>query len=228
MCTFGIDELRQHPTEILLLWRHAEEHALGAHLAVESLDIGNSEAQFDFSRWILVGSRVQGEGRFARNELTPTGRLELQRETENIAVELHGPVHIQATAQIPATADTVWHEIGSFQGVGRWHPMLTKVDGEGKQPGSIRMPESGDGQKNVERLREINPAQHFMRYEILSSPMPIKDYIAELRVADNGDGTSTVVWGGDFQVTSGDERKTVERIQGFLTAGLENLQKKHR
>ena len=131
--------------------------------------------------------------------------------------------HVEATAEVPVGPDALWHEIGSFQGVGRWHPMLTKVEGEGEQPGSIRMPESANGHKNVERLREINPAQHFMRYEILPSPMPIKDFVVELRVADNGDGTGTVVWDGDFQVTAANEAKMVEAIQGFLAAGLENL-----
>ena len=136
--------------------------------------------------------------------------------------------HVEATAEVPVGADALWHEIGSFQGVGRWHPMLTRVEGEGEQPGSIRMPESANGKKTVERLREINPAQHFMRYEILSSPMPIQGFVVELRVADNGDGTSTVVWGGDFQVTSADETKMVGAIQEFLTAGLENLKQKYR
>jgi hypothetical protein len=32
MSTFGIDELRQQPAEILLCWRNAEEHALRAHV----------------------------------------------------------------------------------------------------------------------------------------------------------------------------------------------------
>jgi hypothetical protein len=77
MCAFGIDELREHPAEILLLGRHAEKHAFCAHVPVENLDNGNSEAQFDFSRWILVGSRVQRESGFARDKLTPAGRLEL-------------------------------------------------------------------------------------------------------------------------------------------------------
>jgi hypothetical protein len=45
MFAFGIDELRQHPAEILLLQRHAEQNALGAHVSVKSLDIGDSEAQ---------------------------------------------------------------------------------------------------------------------------------------------------------------------------------------
>src|ERR1700747_1509487 len=58
MCALGIDKLRQHPAKILLLWRHGEQNALGAHVSVKSLDIGDSESQLDFSRWILVGSRV--------------------------------------------------------------------------------------------------------------------------------------------------------------------------
>jgi len=72
------------------------------------------------------------------------------------------------------------------------------------------------------------PVRHFMRYEIVSSPLPMKNYVAELRIADNGDGSSIVVWGGVFQVTSGEESQTVETIQKFLSVGLESLQKKYR
>ena len=136
--------------------------------------------------------------------------------------------HVEATAEVPVGANVLWQEIGSFQGIGRWHPMLKKVEGEGEQPGSIRTPESANGRKAVERLREINPAQHFMRYEILSSPLPIKDFVVELRIAENGDGTSTVGWGGHFQAASADETKMVEIIEGFLRAGLENLRQKYR
>ncbi|HZW96384.1 MAG TPA: hypothetical protein VFF64_25795 [Candidatus Eremiobacteraceae bacterium] len=50
MCAFGVDELGKHSTEILRLGRHAEQHALAAHVPVERLDIGNSETQFDFAR----------------------------------------------------------------------------------------------------------------------------------------------------------------------------------
>ena len=53
MCALGIDKLRQHPAEILLLGRHAKQNTLGAHVAVETLDIGDSEAQLDLSCWVL-------------------------------------------------------------------------------------------------------------------------------------------------------------------------------
>jgi hypothetical protein len=61
MCALGIEKLRQHPTEILLLRRHAEQNALGAHVPVKSLHVGNRKAQFDFSCRIFIGSRVHCE-----------------------------------------------------------------------------------------------------------------------------------------------------------------------
>ena len=76
MCALRINELGKHPAEILLLWRHAEEHARGAHVPVEGLHVGNGEPQFDLSSRVLFGSRVQREGGFARHELAPARRLE--------------------------------------------------------------------------------------------------------------------------------------------------------
>src|SRR5262249_19601702 len=74
VCTFGIDELRQQPTEILLLWWNAEEHASRAHIPVEGLHVGDSKPELDLSRRVPVRSRVQGESGFARREFTPTTR----------------------------------------------------------------------------------------------------------------------------------------------------------
>jgi len=71
MCSLGIDKLRQHPAAILLLRRHAEQNALRAHVPVESLDVRDSETQFDLSCRIFVRRRVQRESSFARRELAP-------------------------------------------------------------------------------------------------------------------------------------------------------------
>jgi len=94
MCIFGIHELRQQTTEILLLWWNAEEHAFRAHVPIEGLYISDSEPEFDFSRRVLVRSRVQGQSGSARREFTPTGRFEPKRQTECVTVELYCFVHI--------------------------------------------------------------------------------------------------------------------------------------
>jgi hypothetical protein len=77
------------PPKVLLLGRHGKQHAFTAHVSVKSLDIGNSESQFNLPSRILVGSRMESKCGFARYELAPSRRLELQFQTEHIAVELH-------------------------------------------------------------------------------------------------------------------------------------------
>jgi hypothetical protein len=62
--------------------------------------------------------------------------------------------HVEQLADIPVAPDALWQEIGSFQSVGRWHPMLAHVEGEGEQPGAVRSPTGKDGSTQVERLAE--------------------------------------------------------------------------
>ena len=90
MCALGIYELRQHAAEILLFGSHAEQNTLSTHLPVESLDIGDSETSSTFPAGFLSEAGCKARGGFARHELAPAGRFELHRQTEHIAVELHG------------------------------------------------------------------------------------------------------------------------------------------
>lgn len=61
--------------------------------------------------------------------------------------------HVEATAHISVDADTLWRRFGSFQGVGDWHPMLAKVEGNGEQRGAVRKAQSRDGQEQLEILQ---------------------------------------------------------------------------
>ena len=81
------------------------------------------------------------------------------------------------------------------------------------------------GAKLVERLEEVSPTERLYRYSILESPLPISDYFSEIRVKDNGDGTSTVEWSSDFKVNSSSERDVVKTVQEVYQAGLDNLGK---
>lgn len=130
--------------------------------------------------------------------------------------------HAEATARVATDAATLWQEIGSFQGVGDWHPMLDRVEGEGEQPGATRTAYSA-GRQQVERLREADPEQLWHRYTMESTPLPVSDYTAELRVVDHQDNTSTVSWNADFDITSGEESEAVAMVQGFLEAGVSEL-----
>src|SRR5437763_5311549 len=69
----------------------------------------------------------------------------------------------------------------------------------------------------------MSPDRRSYRYEMVSTGLPVANYVAELQVADNGDGNSRVGWRVAFDVTSEDDADTIAGIRAFLRAGLDNL-----
>jgi mxaD protein len=135
-------------------------------------------------------------------------------------------VRVVEKVRVAEQADALWQEIGKFGAVGQWHPMLARVDSQGEGAGCLRTAEGRDGSRQTERLLEAEPKRHFYRYRMESTAMPVRGYRAELRVEDNRDGTSTIVWSAEFQPTADDSR-TIEGIRRFLKAGLDNIGDRH-
>jgi hypothetical protein len=132
---------------------------------------------------------------------------------------------VTMSTPVAMNADKLWQAMGSFAAIGKWHPMMEKVESQGENKGSIRTLQLIGGAKLVERLEEISPTERLYRYSILESPLPISDYFSEIRVKDNGDGTSTVEWSSDFNVKSGNEKDVVKTVQEVYQAGLDNITK---
>jgi mxaD protein len=131
------------------------------------------------------------------------------------------------TACVPMDAATLWQKIGAFGAVGNWHPMLSSVDSEGDNVGSIRTAHGKDGSTQIERLLYFDATTHTYRYKMESTPMPINDYVGEFHVEDNGDGTSTVEWSAQFDVAEIGEADPIKMIAGFLKAGTDSIEKKY-
>ena len=134
--------------------------------------------------------------------------------------------HSDAAGTVAAEPDRVWRDVGSFQGVGGWHPWLSSVRGHGESPGSIRIASAGDGEPQVERLLAADPDERFYRYTIESTPMPVAGYVGEFRVRPGRAGTSTVEWSTSFDVTA--ESADPEAMVGdFLRAGLRAIEQSY-
>ncbi|MEK0081931.1 SRPBCC family protein [Benzoatithermus flavus] len=129
---------------------------------------------------------------------------------------------ITMSTPVAASPDMLWQAIGAFTAIGDWHPLVEKVESEGEYKGSTRTLQLG-GARIVERLEEVSPTERLYRYSIVDSPLPIRNYVAEIRVKDNGDGSSTVEWSSDFDVTTGNEGDVVKTLQEVYRAGLDNL-----
>jgi len=122
----------------------------------------------------------------------------------------------------------LWNEIGTFGAVGRWHPMLAKVDSEGDREGCRRVAEARDGSRQTERLMEFAAGQHFYRYMMEATAMPVRDYIGEFRIEDCADQTSRVVWSARFRLASAEAAGATDAVRSFLRAGLDSLASTHR
>jgi hypothetical protein len=127
--------------------------------------------------------------------------------------------------KVPVPADKLWQTIGGFNALPDWHPGVAKSEASGESKGSTRTLTLPNGASLVERLENSNAANKLYSYSIVSGPLPVADYLAELRVKDNGDGTSTVEWSSDFQPKGVPEGDAVKVIQGIYQAGFDNLKK---
>jgi Polyketide cyclase / dehydrase and lipid transport len=136
-----------------------------------------------------------------------------------------GMPQVRVFSDVRRSAESMWHEIGSFQGIARWHPMVKAAEGEGEEPGATRTLETEDGQRWVERLTERDSGQRFYRYEITSTELPIKDFRGEFLIRERQPDRCTVVWTGKFEVTTDEEKNVSDMVREFFRAGARGIEK---
>ena len=129
---------------------------------------------------------------------------------------------VSESARIGMDASGLWEQVGRF-GEFVWHPLLARVESIGNQPGALRHLETTDGQRQIERLDEIDAEHHLYRYTIQESALPIDNYRAELRIDALSDHSSWVTWSARFDVLAGDEVTEADSVRRFLRMGLDGL-----
>jgi hypothetical protein len=134
---------------------------------------------------------------------------------------------VQAFATVHRSADSMWRELGSFQGLARWHPMVKATSGEGEEPGATRSVQTRDGVTWVERLHEVDSDQRLYRYEVTSKDMPVTDFRGEFRIREDEPKKCTVVWTAQFSVTSGDEKTVSDTVREFFRAGVRSIEQQY-
>ncbi len=125
------------------------------------------------------------------------------------------------------SAEELWKMVGAFGGLSNWHPAIqeSKLQGDEGSEGTVRHLALVGGGEVVERLEKISDTERVYRYSILSGPIPVADYEAEIRVTDNGDGTCEVEWSSEFKPKGVPETDAIKSIEGIYQAGLDNLKK---
>ncbi len=140
---------------------------------------------------------------------------------------LAGPAwaaEVSKQLDVAVTPDKAWAAVGEFCGIGDWHPAIEKCELSNQGKDKLRTLTLKGGGTIVEKLVKWEPRKHSYTYAIVSSPLPVSDYVSTISVSAHGAG-SRLVWKGKFTPV-GDEAKAKDVIAGIYTDGLAGIAKK--
>ena len=149
----------------------------------------------------------------------------------------HGPSPLKVDKSITIKADPakVWALVKDFGNMQKWHPAVASTKLEKKGADTFRTLTLKDGGNIVEKFRSADDADMKLKYEIVTSPLPLTDYNAFI-VVSKGEkaGETNVRWVGRFYrlyklnppIPAGqDDESALNAINGIFDAGLAGLQK---
>jgi hypothetical protein len=126
---------------------------------------------------------------------------------------------------VAVAPDKAWAALGEFCGIGDWHPAIATCALSNQGKDKVRTLSLKGGGTIVEKLVKWDRRNHSYTYAILSSPLPVSDYVSTISVSPHGDSGSRLVWRGKFKPV-GDEAKAKEVIAGIYTDGLAGIAQK--
>lgn len=131
---------------------------------------------------------------------------------------------VKLSQDLPVSANAVWGVVGSFNGLPDWHPAVEKSETKTEDGVKVRTLSLVGGGKIIERLEGADEKDRSYSYSILSSPLPVADYTATIRVQEAGSGC-VVEWSSEFTPSGAPESDAAAAIRGVYEAGFENLKK---
>ncbi len=130
---------------------------------------------------------------------------------------------VNMTTDLDVAADQLWSVIGGFNALPDWHPAVE--NSELQEEGNTRILSLAGGGEIVEKLEKHDDNEKIYSYTITDSPFPIKNYRAEIKVIDKGEGKASVEWSSEFSADGATENEAIDVITGVFQAGLDNLKK---
>lgn len=143
-------------------------------------------------------------------------------------------LQVEEQIQVAVPAAKTWAAVGRFGDLG-WHPVVASTEitrGKDERKGAVRTLTTQDGAKIVETLLQRSDSRRTLKYHIVSSPLPVDDYVSTLKVLETKGGGSTIVWSSQFRrkdekpAEGADDAGARKVVAGIYTAGLENVKKK--
>lgn len=133
---------------------------------------------------------------------------------------------VREVAKVKASDADVWAKFGAFCAIKDWHPAVANCEESSEGDAKFRTLTLKDGGKIKEKLTGSSATGY--TYQIIESPLPVKDYFASFSAKPDADepGTSIVVWSSNFVANGKPDTEAKGVIAGIFKSGLEALAEK--
>lgn len=127
-------------------------------------------------------------------------------------------------AKMKAERDRLWAKFGGWCAIKDWHPAVASCEESTEGDAKVRLLTLKDGGKIKEKLLDVKP--NFYRYEIVESPLPVKNYQAQFALTPDDDDEDEInfAWSAVFDPADGKtDKEARDVISGIFKAGLDNI-----
>ena len=138
-------------------------------------------------------------------------------------------VYVSGIIALPV--DKVWDYARDFNGHHKWHPLIAESHIEDGLPsdrvGCVRNFKLSDGGHLRERLLSFSDLERSFTYNIIESPLPLRNYLATFTCKPVTEGDKTFVeWYASFDAAEADEPRLKEQVgRHTFAAGIAALAK---
>ena len=135
-------------------------------------------------------------------------------------------ITVKKRIEAPGLPDEVWVVAGeTFCNIKDWHPAVAECEEVTEGGDTFRVLTLGDGGKIKEKL--TNKDDQSYSYEIVESPLPIKNYTSKLWVEEDDEPDRTIIyWQSEFDAADGTSDKDAKKIiTGILGDGVKGIKK---
>lgn len=122
--------------------------------------------------------------------------------------------------------DIVWNKLIAFGGTEKFVPnLIERVNLEGSGIGAVRNIYLKGGEVIVEKLNLIDSINFKMEFVILSTPMPIFEYVGIMKVNKISNDTCEVLFTSKYDIKPEKKEEIQSIIKGFQETLISNLDK---
>lgn len=131
-------------------------------------------------------------------------------------------VTVTDTFDHPVSA--VWPHAADFGGLAKYMRGFDSMTTVGTGLGQDRVIPVPDGQI-IERLTWCDPASYTLSYTIISGPVPFENYVATIKLSDQGNSCG-IEWQGNFTVAPGaTEADATKMAEGVYRASIKGFKR---